>query len=148
MRREPSQRYASVCRYHSIILAILTAISCGNASVSRTSASSSSPVAGSTISLRFSARARKSGSFSIAANAARSAASRSAGTPGVVRIERPNSPVEAAAYFVVSEALQNVAKYAHATRATVTVRRVRGRGVVDVADVGDLRGRAMDARES
>jgi signal transduction histidine kinase len=46
------------------------------------------------------------------------------------------APVEAAAYFVVSEALQNVAKYAHATRASVTVRRVRGRVVVDVADDG------------
>jgi signal transduction histidine kinase len=46
------------------------------------------------------------------------------------------APVEAAAYFVVSEALQNVAKYAHATRATVTVRRLRGRVVVDVADDG------------
>jgi signal transduction histidine kinase len=45
-------------------------------------------------------------------------------------------PVEAAAYFVVSEALQNVAKYAHATSATVTVRRARGRLLVDVADDG------------
>jgi signal transduction histidine kinase len=50
--------------------------------------------------------------------------------------ERLPGPVEAAAYFVVSEALQNVAKYAHATRATVAVRRVRGRVVVDVSDDG------------
>jgi signal transduction histidine kinase len=33
--------------------------------------------------------------------------------------------VEAAAYFVVSEALANIAKHAHATRASVTVRRAR-----------------------
>jgi signal transduction histidine kinase len=46
------------------------------------------------------------------------------------------APVEAAAYFVVSEALQNVAKYAHATSATVTVRRARGRVAVVVADDG------------
>src|SRR4051812_32664009 len=44
--------------------------------------------------------------------------------------------VECAAYFVASEALQNVAKYAHATRASVTVRRAGGRVVVDVADDG------------
>ena len=61
-------------------------------------------------------------------------------TPVPVAVEaesaRLPAPVEAAAYFVVSEALQNVAKYAHATRATVTVRRTRGRVVVDVADDG------------
>jgi len=50
--------------------------------------------------------------------------------------ERLPGPVEAAAYFVVSEALQNVAKYAHATGASVTVRRSRGRVVVDIADDG------------
>jgi signal transduction histidine kinase len=44
--------------------------------------------------------------------------------------------VECAAYFVASEALQNVAKYAHATRATVAVRRRDGRVVVEVADDG------------
>src|SRR4051794_4367577 len=44
--------------------------------------------------------------------------------------------VECAAYFVASEALQNVAKYAHATRASVTVRGAGGRVVVDVADDG------------
>jgi signal transduction histidine kinase len=61
-------------------------------------------------------------------------------TPVPVTVEadtaRLPAPVEAAAYFVVSEALQNVAKYAHATRATVTVRRARGRVVVDVSDDG------------
>jgi signal transduction histidine kinase len=51
-------------------------------------------------------------------------------------VERLPAPVEAAAYFVVSEALQNVAKYAHAKSADVNVRRVRGRLVVDVSDDG------------
>ena len=40
--------------------------------------------------------------------------------------ERLPAPVEAAAYFVVSEALQNVAKYAHAREADVSVRRCAG----------------------
>ena len=44
--------------------------------------------------------------------------------------------VESAAYFVVSEALANVAKYAQATQATVVVRRVDGRLTVDVSDDG------------
>lgn len=38
---------------------------------------------------------------------------------------RPPASVEAAAYFVVSEALANIAKHAHAGRASVTVRRAR-----------------------
>ncbi len=37
--------------------------------------------------------------------------------------ERPPASVEAAAYFVVSEALANIAKHANATKASVTVRR-------------------------
>jgi len=37
--------------------------------------------------------------------------------------ERPPASVEAAAYFVVSEALANIAKHAQATKASVTVRR-------------------------
>jgi signal transduction histidine kinase len=37
--------------------------------------------------------------------------------------ERPPASVEAAAYFVVSEALANIAKHARATKASVTVRR-------------------------
>jgi signal transduction histidine kinase len=45
-------------------------------------------------------------------------------------------PVEIAAYFVVAEALQNVAKYARATEATVSVRRDNGRVTVDVSDDG------------
>jgi signal transduction histidine kinase len=44
--------------------------------------------------------------------------------------------VEIAAYFVVAEALTNVAKYAQATEATVAVRRVNGRVTVDVTDDG------------
>jgi signal transduction histidine kinase len=45
-------------------------------------------------------------------------------------------PVESAAYFVVSEALANVAKYAEATHATVAVRRVDSRVTVEVSDDG------------
>jgi signal transduction histidine kinase len=44
--------------------------------------------------------------------------------------------VEAAAYFVVAEALTNVAKYAHASKATVSVARDNGRAVVEVRDDG------------
>ncbi|MQA73837.1 MAG: histidine kinase [Solirubrobacterales bacterium] len=50
--------------------------------------------------------------------------------------ERVPEPVELAAYFVVSEALTNVAKYAHAAQATVRVERENGRVVVEVADDG------------
>ncbi len=45
-------------------------------------------------------------------------------------------PVESAAYFVVSEALTNIAKYAQATHATVAVRRTNGRVTVEVTDDG------------
>ncbi len=45
-------------------------------------------------------------------------------------------PVEVAAYFVVSEALTNVAKYAQATAASVTVHARDGRLLVEVADDG------------
>ena len=50
--------------------------------------------------------------------------------------QRLPEPVEAAAYFVVSEALTNVAKYAQATEATVEVRVEGGAAVIDVADDG------------
>jgi signal transduction histidine kinase len=50
--------------------------------------------------------------------------------------ERLPGPVESAAYFVVSEALQNVAKYANATHASVTVERTNGSLTVDVTDDG------------
>ena len=45
-------------------------------------------------------------------------------------------PIELAAYFVVAEALTNVAKYASATHATVDVQRLNGKLVVRVADDG------------
>jgi signal transduction histidine kinase len=45
-------------------------------------------------------------------------------------------PVELAAYFVASEALTNVAKYAHATTATVRVSRQGRSAVIEIADDG------------
>ncbi len=50
--------------------------------------------------------------------------------------ERLPSAVETAAYFVVAEALTNVAKYAGATHARVEVRRENGHAVIDVRDDG------------
>jgi signal transduction histidine kinase len=50
--------------------------------------------------------------------------------------ERLPEPVESAAYFVVSEALANVAKYAQATQASVAVRRLNGSVTVEVSDDG------------
>ena len=50
--------------------------------------------------------------------------------------ERPPASVEAAAYFVVSEALANVTKHAGASKATVTVRRSGDRLTVQVQDDG------------
>jgi len=50
--------------------------------------------------------------------------------------ERLAAPVEAAAYYVVAEAITNVAKYAHASHATVTVARSNGSATVIVADDG------------
>ena len=50
--------------------------------------------------------------------------------------ERLPGPVEIAAYFVVSEALTNVAKYAHASAATVVVRRADGHVTVEITDDG------------
>ena len=50
--------------------------------------------------------------------------------------ERLPGPVESAAYFVVSEALANVAKYARATHATVMVERSNGHLTIEVADDG------------
>ena len=49
---------------------------------------------------------------------------------------RAPEQVELAAYFVISEALTNVAKYSSATRATVSVSRTNGVLVVEVADDG------------
>ncbi|MGE5275135.1 MAG: PAS domain S-box protein [Verrucomicrobiota bacterium] len=50
--------------------------------------------------------------------------------------ERLPSPVEAAAYYVVSEALTNVAKYSEASAVEVRAERQNGRVVVEVADDG------------
>jgi signal transduction histidine kinase len=50
--------------------------------------------------------------------------------------DRLPKPIEAAAYFVVAEALTNVVKYAHANQATVSVTRRNGHAVVEVADDG------------
>jgi PAS domain S-box-containing protein len=50
--------------------------------------------------------------------------------------ERLPPPVEAAAFYVVSEALANVAKYAHARSVAVRISRANGSAVVEVADDG------------
>jgi signal transduction histidine kinase len=50
--------------------------------------------------------------------------------------ERLPEAVELVAYFVVAEALTNVAKYAAASRATVDVNRVNGKLIVQVKDDG------------
>ncbi|MFN8017813.1 MAG: sensor histidine kinase [Acidimicrobiales bacterium] len=49
---------------------------------------------------------------------------------------RPPAPVESAAYFVVSEALTNVARHAQATRASVDIARAGQRLVIEVRDDG------------
>jgi signal transduction histidine kinase len=53
-----------------------------------------------------------------------------------VAAQRYTPAVETAAYFVISEALTNVAKYAHATAATVTVKPANGWLIVDITDDG------------
>jgi signal transduction histidine kinase len=50
--------------------------------------------------------------------------------------ERPPASVEAAAYFVVSEALTNIAKHARASKGSVTLRRSGDRLTVQVQDDG------------
>jgi PAS domain S-box-containing protein len=50
--------------------------------------------------------------------------------------ERLPTAVEAAAYYVISEALANVAKYAEASAATVAVVLLDGRVVIEVSDDG------------
>jgi signal transduction histidine kinase len=62
-------------------------------------------------------------------------------TPLPVRIEhklghRVSEPVELAAYFVVSEALTNVVKYASASVASIRLERENGSVMVEVADDG------------
>jgi signal transduction histidine kinase len=49
---------------------------------------------------------------------------------------RLEAPVEAAAYYVVAEAITNVAKYANASHATVSITRSNGRAMVSVSDDG------------
>ncbi len=59
--------------------------------------------------------------------------------PVEIACEPPDGLPDAAAtaiYFVVSEALTNVAKYARAERATVAVRRAEDTVVVEVSDDG------------
>jgi signal transduction histidine kinase len=56
-----------------------------------------------------------------------------AATPGEDRLPEA---VEAAAYFVVAEALTNVVKYADASQATISVTRQNGTAVVEVSDDG------------
>ncbi len=50
--------------------------------------------------------------------------------------ERLPGDVESAAYYVVSEAVANVSKHAHARRAVVSIARERGRVRIEVADDG------------
>ena len=50
--------------------------------------------------------------------------------------ERPPAAVESAAYFVVSEALANVARHAHARRAHVGIARTGDRLVIEIRDDG------------
>jgi signal transduction histidine kinase len=51
-------------------------------------------------------------------------------------LDRLPEVVEVAAYFVASEALANVAKYAQATAVTINVSRTAGAALVEVADDG------------
>jgi signal transduction histidine kinase len=55
---------------------------------------------------------------------------------GAMPEERLPAPIEAAAYFLVAEALTNVARYAGATHAAVSVTRVNGSVTVEVSDDG------------
>jgi signal transduction histidine kinase len=50
--------------------------------------------------------------------------------------ERLPPDVEATAYFVASEALANVAKHAHASRASISARREEGVLVIEISDDG------------
>jgi signal transduction histidine kinase len=55
---------------------------------------------------------------------------------GELPAERLAPPVETAAYYVAAEALTNVAKYAHASHATVCIRHSDGCATVTVSDDG------------
>ncbi len=50
--------------------------------------------------------------------------------------ERLTAPIEAAMYYVVAESITNVAKYAHASRASVGIARSNGVATVTVVDDG------------
>jgi signal transduction histidine kinase len=50
--------------------------------------------------------------------------------------QRLDAPVEAAAYYVVAEAITNVAKYAEASHATVSITQSNGSATVTVSDDG------------
>jgi signal transduction histidine kinase len=50
--------------------------------------------------------------------------------------QRLASPVEATAYYIVTEAITNVAKYAHASHVTVSVRHSNHHATVTVCDDG------------
>jgi signal transduction histidine kinase len=60
--------------------------------------------------------------------------------------DRLPEPVEIAAYFVASEALANVGKYAQASAVTINVSRQNGFAVIEVMDNGV--GGADDSRGS
>jgi signal transduction histidine kinase len=51
--------------------------------------------------------------------------------------ERLPEAIEAAVYYVVSEALVNVARYANASRATLSVSPTDGHVIVEISDDGD-----------
>src|SRR4029078_5565884 len=73
-------------------------------------------------------------------DAALSAVVARAPIPGSLEIEvdpRPSAEVESAAYFVVSEALTNVARHSGATNAAVSLQRAGDTLVVEVRDNGD-----------
>ena len=72
------------------------------------------------------------------AAAVRSVAERSAVPVTIVALPevRLGEPVEAAAYFLISEALANVAKYARASNVSVSVARRDDLAVVDIEDDG------------
>jgi signal transduction histidine kinase len=55
---------------------------------------------------------------------------------GELPAKRLPEQVELAAYFVVSEALTNIAKYASASQASVTVTTENGRLAIEVSDDG------------
>jgi signal transduction histidine kinase len=72
-------------------------------------------------------------------DAALSAVAARSPVPVEVTVEltrRPPSTVEEAAYFVVGEALANVARHSHATRARVAIRERGGMLVIEVVDDG------------